>query len=120
MLTLILGGARSGKSDFALKLASASRRDVLFVATMEPGDAEMRARIAAHREQRPANWRTIEEPRTVVEALRREALPGDFVLLDCMTLWVSNLLMDMADQADVDSLTNSAESAAPLSGAMPR
>src|SRR5437762_2693474 len=92
MLTLILGGARSGKSDFALKLAMSSGRGVLFVATMEPGDDETRSRIAAHRLQRPENWHTIEEPRTVVEALRRDARPGHFVLLDCITLWVSNLL----------------------------
>jgi adenosylcobinamide kinase/adenosylcobinamide-phosphate guanylyltransferase len=100
VLTLVLGGARSGKSDFALKLASASRRQVLFVATMEPGDDEMRARIGAHRAQRPASWRTIEEPCAVVEALHRDAGSGDFVLLDCVTLWVSNLLIDAADEMD--------------------
>src|SRR5438045_7258481 len=107
MLTLILGGARSGKSDFALKLASSSGRGVLFVATLEPGDDEMRARIVAHRAQRPADWRTIEEPREVVEALRRYARPGDVVLLDCITLWVSNLLMDTADETGV-GMTNAA------------
>src|SRR3954449_1863839 len=104
MLTLILGGARSGKSDFGMKLASASGRQVFFVATMEPGGEEMRARIAAHRAQRPGEWRTIEEPRRVVEALHRDARPAECVLLDCMTLWVSNLLIDAADEADVDAL----------------
>jgi adenosylcobinamide kinase / adenosylcobinamide-phosphate guanylyltransferase len=100
MLTLILGGARSGKSDFALKLASSSGRDVLFVATMEPGDDEMRARIDAHRSQRPQEWRTLEEPRAVVHALRRNARAGDVVLLDCITLWASNLLIDATGDTD--------------------
>src|SRR6266571_4379187 len=109
MLTLILGGARSGKSDFALKLASSSGRGVLFLATMEPGDDETRARIVAHRAQRPREWRTIEEPRAVVEALRRNARAGDFVLLDCITLWVSNLLIDAAGaEPDADALTHAA------------
>ena len=108
MLTLVLGGARSGKSDFALKLASSSGRGVLFVATMEPGDDEMRARIAAHREQRPPEWRTLEEPRNVVEKLRRHGRGDELVLLDCITLWVSNLLIDAADETDTGAMTSAA------------
>lgn len=92
MLTFVLGGARSGKSDLAVKLANGSGRSVLFLATMEPGDEETRARISTHQSSRPENWRTIEEPRQVVRVLRDYARSGEFVLLDCMTLWVTNLL----------------------------
>ena len=114
MLTLILGGARSGKSDLALRLASSRGHDVLFLATMQAGDEEMRSRIEAHRAQRPSHWRTIEEPRDVVDALRREARPADFVIVDCLTLWVSNLLVDAfgpGGEPDDPSLITSAASA---------
>ncbi len=93
MITLILGGARSGKSDLAVRMAGASRRPVLFVATMQPGDDETRARVAAHRASRPPGWRTAEEPLCLVEALLSSARAGDFVVLDCLTLWLSNLLL---------------------------
>jgi adenosylcobinamide kinase/adenosylcobinamide-phosphate guanylyltransferase len=102
--TLIIGGARSGKSDLALQLAKASGRDVLFVATMEPRDDELRARVRAHRGARPDSWRTLEEPLAVVDALTREARTGEFVLLDCVTLWISNLLLDAAGERDVDAM----------------
>jgi adenosylcobinamide kinase/adenosylcobinamide-phosphate guanylyltransferase len=92
-LTLILGGARSGKSDLALRLAAASKRPVLFVATMEPGDGEMCARIDAHRAGRPDAWRTVEAPIALLDALAAEARAGDCVLIDCVTLWVSNVLL---------------------------
>lgn len=99
-LTLILGGARSGKSDFGERLAGASGRPVLFVATMLPGDDELRARVAAHRASRPSVWRTVEAPARPVDALRREVRAGDFVLLDCVTLWVSNILLDALPAPD--------------------
>ena len=93
-LTLILGGARSGKSDLAQRLAAASGGSVLYVATAERGDTEMTARIAAHRAERPQGWPTLEEPLRVVEALEGlPSEPGTFVLLDCLTLWMSNLLL---------------------------
>lgn len=103
MLTLILGGARSGKSDLAERLAAASGRPVLFVATMEPGDDETRARIATHRAQRPATWRTVEEPLDVLARLRTHAAAGDFIIVDCATLWVSNLLL--AQASDINDIT---------------
>ena len=87
MLHFILGGARSGKSDFAERLAERSGRPVLYIATMEPGDDEMRARISAHRAARPASWRTAEAPDAVAEALAGAAA-GDFVVIDCITLWI--------------------------------
>jgi adenosylcobinamide kinase/adenosylcobinamide-phosphate guanylyltransferase len=92
-LTLILGGARSGKSDLGVRLAAASGRPVLFVATMDPGDDEMRRRVAAHRASRPAHWRTVEAPYALMESLEADAQRGDFVLVDCLTLWVSNMLL---------------------------
>jgi adenosylcobinamide kinase/adenosylcobinamide-phosphate guanylyltransferase len=103
-LTLILGGARSGKSDLALRLAAASKRPVLFVATMEAGDDEMRARIDAHRAGRPDAWRTVEAPTALLDALAAEARAGECVLIDCVTLWVSNVLLSsLGDDGSPDA-----------------
>jgi adenosylcobinamide kinase/adenosylcobinamide-phosphate guanylyltransferase len=101
MLTLILGGARSGKSDLAQRLAAASARDVLFVATMQPLDDEMRARIDAHRANRPASWTTVEAAEDLVAALDAHARPGACVVIDCLTLWTSNLLLAAVGESDV-------------------
>lgn len=92
-LTLIIGGARSGKSDLAQRLAQASGRRVVVVATMEPRDDEMRERIGAHRASRPPDWTTIEAPSGIAAALEPALRDGDFVLLDCVTLWASNVLL---------------------------
>jgi adenosylcobinamide kinase / adenosylcobinamide-phosphate guanylyltransferase len=90
-ITLVLGGARSGKSRFAEGLlAEAVPRS--YLATAEPGDAEMAARIAAHRLRRGGGWVTVEEPLELVPALRRTATAGGGVLVDCLTLWLANLL----------------------------
>ena len=97
-LTLVLGGVRAGKSAFAQRLASDGKR-VLFVATAEAGDAEMAARIAAHQASRPAEWDTLEEPMGLAAALRRTVNSYDLVLLDCLTLWVSNLLTSAREGA---------------------
>ncbi len=91
-LTLVLGGVRAGKSRYAQQLARHGQR-VLFAATAEPGDQEMTARIQAHRAERPADWTTLEEPVDVVTALAPRLPDFDTVLLDCLTLWVSNLLL---------------------------
>ncbi len=91
-LTLVLGGVRAGKSAFALRLASQGER-VLFVATAEAGDDEMAARIAAHKASRPADWTTLEAPVEVSGALGPIVDDYDTVVLDCLTLWVSNLLL---------------------------
>ncbi len=94
MLTLILGGARSGKSRLAQKLAAQAGR-VTYIATADAGDdAEMAARIARHRTDRPAAWRTIEEPLELADAVERAVADGDVdaVLVDCLTIWLSNLL----------------------------
>ena len=91
-LTLVLGGVRAGKSNYAQRLAAKGKR-VLFVATAEAGDADMQARIEAHRESRPSDWDTLEEPVDLVEELTLLLDRYDTVLLDCLTLWVSNLLL---------------------------
>mgnify|MGYP001039839500 CR=1 FL=1 len=94
-LTLLLGGARSGKSAWALELARRHGGEVLFVATATAGDEEMRMRIAAHRAERPAHWRTLEAPYRVAEAITQalRERPADVVILDCLTLLTSNLLV---------------------------
>lgn len=90
--TLVLGGARSGKSGYAEQLAHASGKEVVVVATARAGDAEMVARIAQHRGRRPAHWRTVEEELALASVLRAHCAPGRLVLVDCLTLWLSNLL----------------------------
>ena len=90
-LVVVLGGARSGKSSLAQRLASAFDGSVTFIATAEARDEEMADRIANHRALRPPGWITIEEPIDVVGALEA-APPHACVVLDCLTLWVANLL----------------------------
>lgn len=97
--TLILGGARSGKSAYAERLAAASGHEVVYLATATAGDGEMQARIAHHRERRPAHWRTVECARELASALREAAAPGHCLLVDCLTLWVSNLLFEKGESA---------------------
>lgn len=92
MVTLILGGARSGKSRHAQALAESSGMAVTMIATARAGDAEMAARIARHRADRPPHWRTVEEPRNLASALTAAANTGHCVVVDCLTLWLLNLL----------------------------
>lgn len=91
MRHLILGGARSGKSAYAEGIALASEH-VVYVATGEPGDGEMAERIAHHRARRPADWPCVEEPFALADVLRSHAASETCVLVDCLTLWLSNLL----------------------------
>ena len=93
-LIFITGGVRSGKSLLAERLAVQLGMRVLYLATAEPGDAEMAERIQRHRERRPRHWRTVEAPLEVAPALRSAYREADVVLLDCLSLWVSNLLLD--------------------------
>ena len=92
-LTLILGGARSGKSTFAERLASQNEARVAYIATAQAMDDEMTQRIAAHRSQRPESWLTLEIPAGVGQALRSNPPEVDVIVLDCLTLLVSNLLL---------------------------
>jgi adenosylcobinamide kinase/adenosylcobinamide-phosphate guanylyltransferase len=101
MLTLILGGARSGKSRLAQKLAAEAAR-VSYIATAAAGDdAEMSARIARHRADRPASWLTIEEPLALADAVERAVSlansVADAVLVDCLTVWLGNLFWELRD-----------------------
>ncbi len=102
-LTLILGGARSGKTRHALKLAAERAANVLYLATAQVGDAEMAARIAAHRAERPAHWRTLEAPCGVGQALTQHLshleasdLP-QVIVLDCLTLLASNVIVPLPE-----------------------
>lgn len=89
---LILGGARSGKSALAERLARASGKHVVYVATSQAGDAEMAIRIEQHRARRPAHWRTVEEPAALAACLSELCASERIVLVDCMTLWLSNVM----------------------------
>lgn len=91
MLTLLIGGARSGKSKFAESLCAHSKR-VVYIATARVEDKEMSARIARHRQDRPANWLTIEEPLCIDVVLCQAAIKYEVLLVDCLTVWLSNLL----------------------------
>lgn len=92
LMTLVLGGARAGKSHFAQELAQQRGERVLFVATAEAKDEAMARRIDAHRRFRPRNWRTVEAPLSVAEAVAREADDAQVVLLDCLTLLAANVI----------------------------
>lgn len=93
MKTLILGGVRSGKSRLAERLASESGLAVTYIATATVGDEEMRARIAAHQARRPPRWQLVEEPLALAKTLSAHARPDGLLLVDCLTLWLTNLLL---------------------------
>jgi adenosylcobinamide kinase/adenosylcobinamide-phosphate guanylyltransferase len=103
-LTLILGGARSGKSRYAQEMAAreAGERPVVFVATAQAGDDEMETRIARHQADRPAHWRTVEEPLDVAGVLQREHNAG-VILIDCLTFFVTNHFLSAGDAAHCDA-----------------
>lgn len=90
---LILGGARSGKSRFAEQLAAASNGDVYYVATATIYDDEMQQRINRHINDRPEHWITIEEPLALAQVLKQHARDDRCILVDCLTLWLTNILM---------------------------
>ncbi|MEJ0092689.1 MAG: bifunctional adenosylcobinamide kinase/adenosylcobinamide-phosphate guanylyltransferase [Methylocella sp.] len=105
---LVLGGARSGKSSYAQKLAETSGRRPVLIATAQAHDAEMAARIARHAAERGADWGLIEEPLELAPALVREAREDRIIVVDCATLWLSNLLLLEADLAEAtDQLARS-------------
>jgi adenosylcobinamide kinase / adenosylcobinamide-phosphate guanylyltransferase len=94
---LVLGGARSGKSRYAQTLAEGSRRHPVLIATAQAKDEEMEARIARHVAMRGARWTVVEEPIALAAALRQEARADRILLVDCVTLWLSNLLLQDDD-----------------------
>lgn len=91
-IVLVLGGARSGKSRFALELAERAFRRPLYLATAEALDPEMRRRIRRHKQERARHWQCVEEPLAIAEVLRRPP-PCDGILVDCLTLWTTNALL---------------------------
>jgi adenosylcobinamide kinase/adenosylcobinamide-phosphate guanylyltransferase len=118
-LTLVVGGVRSGKSRFAEQLAAA-HAPVVYLATARAGDAEMARRIAMHRQRRPAAWQTVEEPWDVTRAVREHGTAG-CVLVECLSLWATNLLIGLPDRpgrsdaeilAEMEALAGAATAAA--------
>lgn len=102
-VTFILGGARSGKSTYAEKLALAHRGRVTYIATAEALDDEMAARIKKHKKARPGEWETREIPHDLTKTLQENPIDADVILLDCLTLWASNLLLrNSAEDEDID------------------
>lgn len=99
--TLVLGGARSGKSRHAERLVAGSGLEKLYLATGAAGDAEMAERIARHRAERGPGWITVEEGLELPAALAREARPGRAILVDCLTLWLSNLVLAEREVAQI-------------------
>lgn len=95
--TLVLGGARSGKSALAERLAAESGLEVVYVATAQAFDAEMAERIARHQTERPTHWRTVEAPLALPEAIGANSAAHRLVLIDCLTLWLSNLMLAEED-----------------------
>lgn len=115
-LTMVLGGVRSGKSRYAERLVMASGLDPVYLATAEAKDDEMAGRIAAHRARRDPSWRLVEEPLDLPGALAREAAVGRAILVDCLTLWLTNLMVH--ERAIEDEMTRLTERIDHLPGSL--
>lgn len=100
-LLLVTGGTRSGKSRYAVERASAWGSRVLYVATCHPADDEMRERVRRHQAERPATWITVEPGADVLPAIQEQGPRADGILLDCLTLYVSSLLMSGCGEVEV-------------------
>ncbi len=105
-ITFILGGARSGKSQFAIKLAKEKARKVAFIAPCQPLDLEMKKRIMLHKKARPVHWQTFEEPRDIVSLLKKIGDKFELILIDCLTLFISNLLLENLKEAAIEDEVN--------------
>lgn len=101
-ITFILGGARSGKSRYALKLAKEYSK-IAFIATCEPLDSEMKKRIELHRKNRPLNWQTFEQPQCVSRLLKQIGNKYEMIVIDCLTLLVSNMLLKGNPEAAIEN-----------------
>lgn len=104
-IIFILGGARSGKSAYALELAKKYKK-VAFIATGEPKDLEMQRRISAHKKNRPRHWQTLEEPKNIGLPLKIIKNNYDCLVIDCLTLWVSNLILAGYSQSSIEGKVN--------------
>ena len=113
-VTLVLGGARSGKSRFAEGLIEASGRPAIYIATAEAHDDEMRARISEHRDRRRDFWTTVDAPLALGKAISTHSTEGGVILVDCLTLWVTNLIL-----AEHDIAAASTSLASLLAGPLP-
>lgn len=101
-ITFVLGGARSGKSAFALKTALQSAGKTAFIATCQPLDPEMKKRIARHKKSRPSHWQTFEEPKDIGLLLKKTGAKFDTIIIDCLTLLICNLMMKGHGEADIE------------------
>lgn len=101
-IIFILGGARSGKSTYALELAEKSGKKVAFIATCVPCDKEMKERIGLHRKKRPLHWQTFEEPLELPRVLKKSGGKFDVVIIDCLTLLISNLLSENLNDRTIE------------------
>ncbi|OQK17638.1 adenosylcobinamide kinase/adenosylcobinamide phosphate guanyltransferase [Methyloprofundus sedimenti] len=102
MKHLILGGARSGKSNYAEQLAQTSNKQVIYIATGSAGDDEMLERISKHQAERPRYWETIEEPILIADVLAQYASTNNYLIVDCLTLWLSNILFNTRGEYQED------------------
>jgi adenosylcobinamide kinase/adenosylcobinamide-phosphate guanylyltransferase len=109
-LFLVTGGARSGKSAFAERLAAQKGNRLLYVATMEPEDEEMRDRVREHQARRGPDWDTLVEPVRLADVIREHGSSHDAVLIDCATLWLTNLIWPPADRRQAESTASAAAS----------
>jgi adenosylcobinamide kinase/adenosylcobinamide-phosphate guanylyltransferase len=110
MVTLIVGGARSGKSSFALKKATVHKGKKAFIATAQAFDAEMEKRIAKHKTDRSGDWATLEEPLNLARMIQNTGDEYSVLLVDCLTLWLSNLMLSGRDADEAAELLVSAVS----------
>ncbi len=109
---LVLGGARSGKSRIALQLAEQASPKRTYIATAQAFDDEMHDRIALHQLERDSSWQTVDTPRELAQAIQTQAGPGKVVLVDCLTLWLSNLVLaEHAPQPETDQLVHAVREA---------
>ena len=98
-ITFVIGGCRSGKSTYAMQTAEkVTAEQKIFIATCVPQDDEMKRRVARHQKERSQNWVTVEAPQDLPEAILQNSRRGDVILVDCLTLWVSNLLIETGDE----------------------
>ena len=102
-IIFVIGGCRSGKSTYAMQTAErVPAEQKIFIATCVPQDDEMKRRVARHQKERSQNWVTVEAPLNLPEAIRQNSRSGDVILVDCLTLWVSNLLMETGDESKIE------------------
>ncbi|MFC1624116.1 bifunctional adenosylcobinamide kinase/adenosylcobinamide-phosphate guanylyltransferase [Candidatus Omnitrophota bacterium] len=101
-ITFILGGARSGKSSYAIELAKSIKGTVAFIATSEALDEEMKKRIDLHKKKRPLDWETFEEPKDILGLLKKMRHDFEIIIIDCLTLFISNLLSEDLDESAIE------------------